>query len=117
MIKYLLPILFTVLTATHRDLIPSVLLFHLDQSANDLKIFNSNQQLVDNDILNQILLKNNVSKIEKWIEFASKEDQHNGIHFSRIYRIHFDSDKYNLSEIKLDLESLNPNLIDLIFAV
>ena len=57
MIKYLLPILFTVLTATHRDLMPSVLLFHLDQSANDLKIFNSNQQLVDNDMLNQILLK------------------------------------------------------------
>ena len=107
MIKYLLPILFTVLAATHRDLIPSVLLFHLDQSANDLKIFNSNQQLVDNDILNQFLLKNNVSKIEKWIEFASKEDQYNGINFSRIYRIHFDSDKYNLSEIKLDLESLD----------
>ena len=91
MLKYLLPILFTVLSASHGDLIPSVLLFHLDPSANDLKIINSKQTLVDHDILNKFLLDNSALKIEKWIETASIEDQYNGIQFSRVYRIHFDS--------------------------
>ena len=112
MLKYLLPILFTVLSASHRDLIPSVLLFHLDPSANDLKIINSKQTLVDHDILNKFLLDNSALKIERWIETASIEDQYNGIRFSRVYRIHFDSNKLDLVDIKINLESLD--CIDLV---
>ena len=106
MIKYLLPILITMLSASHNDLIPSVLLFHLDQSTDDLKIVNHNKSLVNHNILNQFLINNNALKIEKWIETASEEDRYNGIQFSRIYRIHFDS-RANLVEIKNNLELLN----------
>tara|TARA_Y100001978_G_scaffold192387_1_gene197407 strand:+ start:3694 stop:5679 length:1986 start_codon:yes stop_codon:yes gene_type:complete len=112
MYRYLTLILFSLLFSINKDLNETTLLFHLNHTTNDLSIINSEDRIVTNPELNHFFSKNNVYKIEKWIDFASETDIYNGINFSRVYRIYFDSKTIDLNNLKLELELLES--IDLV---
>ena len=112
MYRYITLILFSSLFSINKDLNETTLLFHLNHTTNDLSIINSEDRIVTNPELNHFFSKNNVYKIEKWIDFASKTDIYNGIDFSRVYRIYFDSKTNDLNNLKSELELLES--IDLV---
>ena len=65
---------------------------------------------VDNSNLNRALYESGIKNIEPWISSATDRDRYKDIYLNRIYRAYIDSDRDNVENVMMELNTLYPLL-------
>ena len=89
----------------------STFLFCLQPTDKPLSVTRDGSSFsVDNSSLSRVLHKAGVINIEPWISSATDRDHYKDIYLNRIYRAYVDSDRDNVENIMMEINSSYPLL-------